>query len=306
VPVHSLLRTSCCSLILAASVLLTGCASIVSGTTQIVSVDASLDGAPVMGAKCTLTNSKGVFYVTTPGTVPVHRDYADLAVACAKDALPPGSATVKSSVKGMAAGNILLGGVIGAAVDASSGAAYDYPDTLHLVMGQRLALGGASANPSTPAPAPAVAAITPPPGPLPPATPVPTVPAVPQPPAELWTGRISCGALVDQPERGPYSAKFSMEKRGASVIVRNQNEISIELMSGRIVNGNLALTGNGYRLKEQNRRWDYAMQGELPDGTSSFLAKGAMLVRGKLARECQLTMVRGAAPAVPAAAAGRD
>jgi hypothetical protein len=65
---------------------LSGCASIVSGTTQVISVDTSMAGQPVAGAKCTLTNSKGTFYATTPGTVPVHRDYGDLVVACAKDA----------------------------------------------------------------------------------------------------------------------------------------------------------------------------------------------------------------------------
>ena len=43
---------------------------------------------------------------------------------------------VKSSTKGMAFGNILLGGFIGAGVDMSTGAAYDYPDILVVDMGK--------------------------------------------------------------------------------------------------------------------------------------------------------------------------
>jgi uncharacterized membrane protein len=58
-----------------ASVGLTGCASIVGGTNQIVSVEArQLDRVRmVRGAACELSNDKGVYYVTTPGTVTVMR-----------------------------------------------------------------------------------------------------------------------------------------------------------------------------------------------------------------------------------------
>jgi hypothetical protein len=61
-----------------------GCASIVNGTSQVISVETRIKGEPVAGASCKLQNDKGVFYVTTPGTVNVHRAYGDLAVRCEK------------------------------------------------------------------------------------------------------------------------------------------------------------------------------------------------------------------------------
>jgi hypothetical protein len=87
-------------------------------------------------AACTLLNNKGTYYVTSPGTVSVHRSYQDLKVTCKKDGMEPGIVSVKSSTKAMAFGNILFGGVIGAGVDAGTGAAYDYPPLIPVEMGQ--------------------------------------------------------------------------------------------------------------------------------------------------------------------------
>lgn len=115
---------------------LTGCASIVSGTTQIVSVETISQHGKVDGASCKLENDKGVFYVTTPGTVSVRRAYGDMSVRCEKPGMPVGLATIKSSTKGMVAGNLLFGGVIGAGVDVASGAAYDYPVLFQIMMNE--------------------------------------------------------------------------------------------------------------------------------------------------------------------------
>lgn len=93
----------------------------------------------VDGASCKLQNDKGVYYVVTPGTVNVHRAYGDLSVTCEKAGLPNGLATIKSMTKGMMAGNILFGGFIGAGVDAASGAAYDYPVLLQIMMSDTVA-----------------------------------------------------------------------------------------------------------------------------------------------------------------------
>jgi hypothetical protein len=115
--------------------LLAGCASIVDGTGQIVTIEARNNGAIVQGANCRLENKKGIFYVTAPGTVTVHRASDTLMVNCEKKDVAPGSVSVKSSTKGMAFGNILFGGIIGAVVDVSSGAAYDYPTLITVPMG---------------------------------------------------------------------------------------------------------------------------------------------------------------------------
>ena len=79
------------------ALLLTGCASIVNGHNQSVSVKTTNKGADVSAAKCSLSNDKGVWYVSTPGSVTVHRSYGELALTCTMAGLPDGLATVKSS-----------------------------------------------------------------------------------------------------------------------------------------------------------------------------------------------------------------
>ena len=138
------------ALTLAGTSLVTGCASIVSGSNQVISVESLHQGKQVTGATCQLNNGKGTFYVTTPGTVTVSRAYDNMNVKCEKEGLPTGMTTVKSNTKGMAFGNILFGGFIGAAVDAGTGAAYDYPTLITVMMGEitNLLLPAASAAPA--------------------------------------------------------------------------------------------------------------------------------------------------------------
>lgn len=60
----------------------TGCASIVGGTSQVVSVETLDADRKVSGAQCSLKNPKGEYFVTTPGTVTINRAYDDLIVKC--------------------------------------------------------------------------------------------------------------------------------------------------------------------------------------------------------------------------------
>jgi uncharacterized protein YceK len=130
--------------LLIAGFLLQGCASIVSGTTQSVSVESkSASGTQIAGASCKLDNDKGTWFVNTPGSVALHRSADDLTVLCSKDAHSPGNSVVKSSTKGMAFGNLLFGGLIGVGVDVASGAAFDYPTLITVPM-------EASASPAIP------------------------------------------------------------------------------------------------------------------------------------------------------------
>jgi hypothetical protein len=131
-----MLRMTMIGAAVGACAMFTGCASIVSGHNQSVSVTTKNNGADVSGAKCTLTNDKGTWFTSTPGSVTVRRSFNDLAVNCALEGLEPGILMVKSSTKGMAFGNILFGGIIGAGVDMSTGAAYDYPELITVSMGQ--------------------------------------------------------------------------------------------------------------------------------------------------------------------------
>lgn len=101
-----------------------GCASIVNGQNQSISV--STPDCP--GAACELNNDKGKWFLaSTPGSVMINRSYGDLFVRCTKGSNEPATQSVTSKTKGMAFGNILFGGIIGAGIDIANGSAYDYP-----------------------------------------------------------------------------------------------------------------------------------------------------------------------------------
>lgn len=125
------------NIVLCLSTLLTvsGCASILDGSQQTLSVRTVAGWQQVASAQCIVDNNKGTWYVTTPGTVTVHRSYDALNIACHKPGYQGGIATVDSSTKGMAFGNLIFGGVIGAGVDMGTGAAYDYPSLVTVPMG---------------------------------------------------------------------------------------------------------------------------------------------------------------------------
>lgn len=112
--------------------LTTGCASITGSKNQPVSVTAICDAEQVQGATCTVQNDKGVAYVSTPGTAFVAKSTSDLTVTCTKDKVQSNPVIVRSTSNANIWGNILLGGPIGAAVDAGTGAGFDYPNAVNV------------------------------------------------------------------------------------------------------------------------------------------------------------------------------
>ena len=114
---------------------LVGCASITGTTNQNVSVQTKDSaGTELVGASCELGNKKGKWFVTTPGSVGISRSNDDIQVSCTKDGYLPGKQGVVSDTKGMMFGNIIFGGGIGAIIDHNSGAAYEYPSVIQIVM----------------------------------------------------------------------------------------------------------------------------------------------------------------------------
>lgn len=103
-----------------------GCSSIMNDKTQPVSVDTP--SCP--SAACTLTNSNGQYFIKkTPGTVVINKAFGDLKVECSKGDV--GSIKfVKSSANATMFGNMLFGGIIGAALDGGSGVGFDYPEVI--------------------------------------------------------------------------------------------------------------------------------------------------------------------------------
>ena len=113
--------------------MLTGCASITGSKNQPVSITTACDGVLVNGAMCTLTNDKGQWFAQTPGSVMIQKAYGDLSVVCKKGEAT-GTAVFQSKSNGGVWGNLIVGGVIGYAVDASSGAGFDYPPMMSIAM----------------------------------------------------------------------------------------------------------------------------------------------------------------------------
>ena len=122
-------KSSVCAAVLLA---LTGCASITGSKNQPVSITAICEAEQVQGASCTVQNDKGVAYVFTPGTAFVGKSTGDLTVTCTKDKIQSNPAIVRSSSNANIWGNILLGGPIGAAIDAGTGAGFDYPNAVNI------------------------------------------------------------------------------------------------------------------------------------------------------------------------------
>ena len=115
-------------LILFFSLFLSNCASIISDSTQAVSVDTP----NCREAECRLTNSNGIYFVQkTPGSVAIEKAYGDLTVTCEKEEYGQKytfTSVHKSKANIATYGNILLGGIPGALIDGGSGKGYDYPN----------------------------------------------------------------------------------------------------------------------------------------------------------------------------------
>jgi len=110
-----------------------GCASITGSKLQPVSVQTVQDNQEVAGAGCILTNDAGKWFVTSPGSVTVQKSTGDMTVDCTKEE-SKGHENVVSKSNGSVWGNIIAGGGIGYIVDRSTGAGFDYPNTITVIL----------------------------------------------------------------------------------------------------------------------------------------------------------------------------
>ncbi len=116
---------------------LSGCASIVDGAHQPVTVK-TVDqaGNEVQGASCQLSNKKGHWSLATPATVTVHQSHDSLVIDCSKPGMPEGVVDARPRIKKMALGNAVFGGPYGAVIDGVYGAAFGYPPAITVIMGE--------------------------------------------------------------------------------------------------------------------------------------------------------------------------
>jgi hypothetical protein len=107
------------------------CASITQGTTQSVTVTTEPPGASSAiqreGQQLAVVNP-------TPGSVTLDKSSRALSVRCERPGYAAAVTSVPSSIQAMTAGNLVLGGVVGLAVDAASGAMHQYPSNVSLTL----------------------------------------------------------------------------------------------------------------------------------------------------------------------------
>jgi hypothetical protein len=110
---------------------LPGCATIVTTPSQ----DVAVTTEPA-GAACTFhRNGQQVGALTaTPGTVRIGKSGRETGVSCTREGYQPAQATLQPSLNPWFIGNILLGGIVGIIVDASTGAVSRYPESVQLAM----------------------------------------------------------------------------------------------------------------------------------------------------------------------------
>jgi hypothetical protein len=110
---------------------LSGCASILSGTTQTITLNTNPPGA-----RCELVREGRVVGVVenTPGAVTLKKTKHDMDVVCKKAGYADSKEFAKSGTAGATFGNIILGGGIGWAIDSAAGADNFYPEVITLTL----------------------------------------------------------------------------------------------------------------------------------------------------------------------------
>ena len=124
--------------LISASAFLSGCATIVKGTTQVIPVSSDPTGARI--------SVDGAPAGTTPATVTLSRKQNHMIVI-EKEGFAPESVAVTKSMGGAVAGNIIAGGLIGWGVDAMTGAQYNLaPNTISVRLSSKTDQAAAAAT----------------------------------------------------------------------------------------------------------------------------------------------------------------
>ena len=113
---------------------LAGCATISESPTQRLEVHAIMEHKEIAGVGCVLTNDAGRWFVTAPGRVTVARSAGNLFVDCRKGTESAGQERFVSRPNSSAMiGNVATAG-LGYLLDKKTGAGFDYPEVLTVLM----------------------------------------------------------------------------------------------------------------------------------------------------------------------------
>lgn len=115
------------SLVLAAAALSSGCATIVTGSVDNITIETE---PPQAACVVTRDGVQEAIVNPTPGTFALRKSKRDIVITCNKEGYEQSVGSLSSDLQPAFLGNILIGGLIPAAVDWSTGAYVDYPPTI--------------------------------------------------------------------------------------------------------------------------------------------------------------------------------
>lgn len=115
--------------ILSSIIILSGCASVMHGDTQRLTVETRC-GHRSVPAQCSVQNSRGHWNITAPAHLTIKKDSDPLVISCASPFFGAQTVSVTPSASMALAANALFGGLLGAGVDVMSGAGLRYPHTV--------------------------------------------------------------------------------------------------------------------------------------------------------------------------------
>jgi hypothetical protein len=120
---------------LALVAVLAGCATVSQTHQQHVMVRTIQDNREIGGAGCVLTNDAGRWFVMAPGHVTITKSAGNLFVDCKKGAVSAGQERFASRPNtSVTIGNAVTTAGLGYLMDKKTGAGFDYPETLTVLM----------------------------------------------------------------------------------------------------------------------------------------------------------------------------
>jgi hypothetical protein len=130
---------------------LAGCATLFDSTEQTVLVQTVLDHQQVSGIGCVLSNDRGRWFVTTPGRATVQKSTQPLVVDCRRDDVWAYD-QVRARQNASKWGNIIFTFGAGQLVDRQTGAGFDLPSTLTVILQRGEGAAARGAPPQQPTP----------------------------------------------------------------------------------------------------------------------------------------------------------
>lgn len=118
----------------AALAMVAGCATITESTEQQVVVQTVLDNREVAGVGCILYNDVGKWFVTTPARITVKKSAGPMRIDCRTDGADWAYEKFSSKENGSLWGNVVMTAGVGIFVDKNTGAGFDYPSTLTVML----------------------------------------------------------------------------------------------------------------------------------------------------------------------------